>query len=416
MDYTQNFMSMFEQSLGIREPWHVDQALFNEQDRAVHLYVKFRKTALYACPICGDMSRRYDNEDEERIWRHGDVLFYPCYVHCLRPRVKCDRHGVHVVTPPWARAQSGFTLLFEANAMFLLANMPASKVGESMRCGHTAITGILRHWVEKAVAEDDLSQVQTLCIDETSHRKGQRYVTVVVDAQEKRVIDVEPGRGAEAVEAFATKLEEKGGSCDAIRFVASDMSAAYLKGREDWFPQAESVIDRFHVKKLVLEGMEQVRRAELGIGKYNRAMANQKKLLMIPSGRLTAPQAERVEAMSRKYPKTGRAYRMVEALDSIYRSLELQTAQRRMDELISWMRRSRLEPMKRAALTLKRHREQILGYFRNRLTNALAEGINSLIQAAKRKARGYPTFRGFACMIYLVTGKLKLSCGSPFPV
>ncbi|MDD3573248.1 MAG: transposase, partial [Eubacteriales bacterium] len=119
---------------------------------------------------------------------------------------------------------------------------------------------------------------------------------------------------------------------------------------------------------------------------------------------------------SKKCPKTGRTYRMVEALDSMYRSLDLQTAQRRMDELISWMRRSRWEPMKRAALTLKRHQDQILGYFSNRLTNALEEGINSLIQAVKRKVRGYPTFRGFACIIYLVAAKLKLSCGSPFPV
>ena len=53
MDSTKNFMSMFEQSLGIQEPWYVDQALFNEQDRAVHLYVRCRKTALYACPVCG---------------------------------------------------------------------------------------------------------------------------------------------------------------------------------------------------------------------------------------------------------------------------------------------------------------------------------------------------------------------------
>lgn len=130
-------------------------------------------------------------------------------------------------------------------------------------------------------------------------------MAVVVDAQEKRVIDVEARRGVEAAETFAAKLEEKSGSYDAIRFVASDMSAAYLKVREDWFPQAESVIDRFHVKKLVLEGMEQVRRAELGTGKYSRSMANQKKLLTIPSGRLTVSQAERVEARARSAPKQG---------------------------------------------------------------------------------------------------------------
>jgi transposase len=298
--------------------------------------------------------------------------------------------------------------------MLLLPDMPAARVCGALRIGHSAITRIMRYWVEKAVDEDDLSDVESLCIDETSHCKGQSYVTVVIDPQTRRVIDVEEGRGSNTVEAFAGKLEQKGGSCDRVRFMVSDMSEAYLKGREDWFPKAISVIDKFHVKKLLLERMEEVRRAEAGLSKYSRKTIAQKKLMMIPSGKLTAEQAEKVEALSKSYPKTGRAWRMVEALDILYSSATMQHATKKLGDLISWMRRSRLEPMKKAALTLKQHREKILAYFLNKLTNALAEGINSLIQAAKRKARGFPTFRGFSCMIYLIVGKLRLACGSPF--
>jgi len=105
---------------------------------------------------------------------------------------------------------------------------------------------------------------------------------------------------------------------------------------------------------------------------------------------------------------------MVQALDVVYESLNPTQAEERLALLIRWMRRSRLAPMKNAAATLKEHRSRILAYFHNRLTNAVAEGINSMIQAAKRKARGFRTFDGFACMIYLIAGKLKLSCGSPF--
>ena len=66
-----------------------------------------------------------------------------------------------------------------------------------------------------------------------------------------------------------------------------------------------------------------------------------------------------------------------------------------------------------AGQTLMNHEREILHYFHERLTNAVCEGINSMIQAAKRKARGYNTFEGFAAMIYLVAGKLELPVPDP---
>jgi Transposase and inactivated derivatives len=407
-----NFIKMFEQSIGVEEPWYIDRAGFEEADQAVHIYVRARETAKYACPECGKLCTRYDNEDKERIWRHGDVVFYPCYVHCRRPRVKCKEHGIHVATAPWARPKSRFTLLFEAYAMLLLSDMPVLKVQKALRCGYGGLVGILRHWVEKAVVEDDLSQVRALCVDETSFKRGQSYVTVVIDGEKRRVIDVEEGRGKEAVEAFSYRLEKRGGDCNKVRTVASDMSGAYLSAREECFPQAISVIDKFHVKKVVLDAMEQVRRGEQKLIRGTRGKG--RKLLMIPENKMDFSQQEAAQAICKAYPKTGRAYRMVQTLDAVYASYNIQQAESSMNALIRWMRRSRLEPMKAAANTLKAYKREILAYFAARITNAIAEGINSMIQAAKRKARGYRTFRGFACMIHLIAGKLSLSCGSPF--
>ena len=89
-------------------------------------------------------------------------------------------------------------------------------------------------------------------------------------------------------------------------------------------------------------------------------------------------------------------------------------ASKRFKELYSWMRRCRLEPMKNAAVTLMNHRKEILNYFHDRLTNAICEGINSMVQAAKRKARGFNTFEGFRAMIFLIGAKLELDVPSPF--
>jgi transposase len=110
-----------------------------------------------------------------------------------------------------------------------------------------------------------------------------------------------------------------------------------------------------------------------------------------------------VDAQARRVidVEPGRAFRMVQALDVLYASPDEATADARFDDLFRWLRRSRLEPMKNVALTLKRYRDEILNFFATRITNAICEGINSMIQAAKRKARGYHTFEGFATMIFL---------------
>ncbi len=121
-----------------------------------------------------------------------------------------------------------------------------------------------------------------------------------------------------------------------------------------------------------------------------------------------------LQSLSKQYPKTGRAFRIVPMLDDFYNAETIEDAEKIFDGLYSWMRRSRLPAMKNTALTLNKHKDLILNYFSCRLTNAIYEGINSLIQSAKRTARGFHTFKGFASKIYLVAGKLNLSVAYPF--
>ena len=403
-----NFAEMFAQSIGLTDPWTIERAEFNEQQKEVHVYVKARKTAEYPCPKCGKMCRRYDDEETERVWRHGDVVFFPCYVHCRRPRIKCD-DGIHVVTAPWSRPGSRYTLLFESYAMLLVQSMPVNQARKLLQISHTSLTAIMRYWVHKAVEEEDLSGVRSICVDETSFKKGQSYVTIISDAGKRRVIDVEDGRDAATVEKFSYKLEAKGGDCGKIRTYISDMSAAYESARDMCFPNATQVIDKFHVKQLMLQALDEVRREEQGKS-FSRSKKSGKKILMIPESRLTEHQQERINMLSKQYPKTGRAYRMVQVLDEMYKCTKPEDAEAVFDRMISWLRRSRLEPMKKVAKSLKQRKSTILAYFQYRVTNAIAECINSLIQAAKRKARGYRTFEGYSCMIYLVVGKLQLDC------
>src|SRR5215469_1614730 len=410
----ENFAAMMAGSLGLIEPWYVDRATFDAEEMAVRIYVGIRKTAAIVCPVCGSSAKRYGYEKNERVWRHGDCLFYPCYVHCRRPKVLCSQCGAKQVNAPFERKNSRFTLLFEGFAMLILADAPIAKAAEWLRCDEKSLTKILRHWVNKAVDGMDLSEIAELAIDETSFKRGHKYVTLIIDAAKRRVIDVEKGRGKDTVELFAGKLSEKGGDPENITTVTSDMSKTYLPAIEENFPNAETIIDKFHVKKVLIDALDEVRKAEQKTVSDKRELFRGRRLFMIPEARATDEQTAKIAEMSKRYPQTGRAYRIVAGLDDFYSSRTTEEAGKAFDSLYSWMRRCRLKPMKDAAETLMRHKEKILHYFKDRLTNAICEGINSMIQAAKRKARGFHTFEGYAAMIYLVAGKLQLAVPSPF--
>lgn len=408
------FIGMMSGSLGIKEPWYIEGAEFREEEPAVHIHVRIRTGAAIACPKCGGVTKRYGYEPKERIWRHGDCMFYPTYVHCRRPRVQCPHCGVQQVNAPFERKNSRFTLLFEGYAMLLMADMPRAKAARVLRCDEKALAAILNYWVDEAVAKRSLEDVEQLAVDETSFRRGHSYVTVVIDALKRCVIDVEPGRDKQTINTFTKKLEEKGGNRKKITAVTSDMSRTYLPAIGENFPNAANIIDKFHVKQVLTTALDTVRKEEQKQTASKKELFRGRRLFMIPQSKLSEEQSTKLQFLSKQYPKTGRAYRIVAALDAFYACQTPEEAAKAFDGLYSWMRRCRLQPMKDAAETLKRHQGNILAYFRHRMTNAICEGINSLIQAAKRKARGFNTFRGFASMIYLVAGKLRLAVSAPF--
>ena len=405
----ENFDKMLAGSQRLEDPWYIIGAEFNEEEPAIHIHVGIDKTAALCCPVCGAPTKRYGYEPKERIWRHADCLFYPCYVHCKRPRVLCNKCGTMQMSAPFERKNSRFTLLFEGYAMLLLQDVPRARASRLLRCDEKSLAAILTYWVHDAVNRMDLSDTCSIAMDETSFRHGHKYVTVAVDAVKRRVFDVEPGRDKTAVKNVGEKLERNGGNTKSVNSVTSDMSASYLSAVREVFPNAKQTIDKFHVKQVLLKALDTVRKDEQKESGRKKELFLCRKLFMVPQGRMTDKQRTMVAELSKQYKKTGRAFRIVQSLDDFYASTSMVEAQERLDKLCSWMRRCRLKPMKDAALTLRNHSKEILNYFHTRLTNAICEGINAMIQAAKRKARGFHTFEGYDAMIYLVAGKLKLA-------
>jgi transposase len=142
---------------------------------------------------------------------------------------------VHQVQVPWAREGSGFTLMMEALMMLLSAEMPVDAMADLLDEHDTRLWRVLMHYVDQAHAKSDWSAVRRIAVDETSARRGHRYVTNVLNAENSSLLLMVEGRSAEALGAFAKALGEHGGDPSQIEAIAMDMSPAYVKGRPNTF-------------------------------------------------------------------------------------------------------------------------------------------------------------------------------------
>jgi transposase len=269
----------------------------------------------------------------------------------------------------------------------------------------TKLWRVVHHYVEAALAELDLAALTRVCIDETAARRGHNYITLFVDIDARKVVFIAEGRGQQTVAQFADWVDAKNSDASRIKEVCIDMSGAYIAGVTENLTEAEITFDKFHVMKLIGEAVDKVRRQET---RSRPELKGSRYLWLKNDANLSAAQLATRGSLAKANLKTGRAWAMRLAFQDIYKEHSREWAGFMLDRWHAWARRSRLEPMKAVAATLMRHRDGILAWFDSRIANGLIEGINSLVQAAKAKARGYRTLRNLMAITYLVAGKIDL--------
>ena len=396
--------TLLQQALGIAPPWSVIRSAFDPVARRLDIHIDFAVGSRFACPTCAAAAcPAYDTEP--MTWRHLNFFQHQAYLHARVPRVRCAACGIKKIGVPWARTDSGFTLLFEALIMTLVSAMPVNTVARMVGEHDTKLWRVLHHYVEQARARTDLSTVTRVAIDETAARRGHNYVTLFVDIDQARVAFVTEGKDASTVAAFAADLTAHGGDPEAVAEVCIDMSPAFIKGTADSLPRAAVTFDKFHAVKIVNDAVDQVRRIEQ---KGQKALTGTRYLWLRNPPSLSERQRARLDSLPMHHLKTGRAYQIRLAFQDLYHQTSAEHAAGFLKKWYFWATHSRLAPMIDAARTIQRHADGILRWFHSKIANGLIEGINSLAQAAKAKARGYRSTRNLQAVIYLLAGKLDL--------
>jgi transposase len=392
---------LFTAALGLVPPWQVRDSTFSPEASQLDLWIDFPTGSKFVCPDCGATDVPvHDTVDKK--WQHLAFFQHICYLHARVPRVRCDACGVKQVQVPWARSGSGFTLLFEAVVWALSKEMPVAAIARLMKVHDTRLWRILTYYVSQALNEQDYSDVTEIAMDETSRKRGHNYVTIVADAKRKRVLYVTEGKDKEAVDRFAEDFEAHKGKTENIKEVCMDMSAAFIEATLENFENAQITYDRFHVMKLANEALDAVRREDV---KDNAYLQKTRYIWLKHPDNLKEPQKQTLIDLQRINTKTVRAYHLVLNL-RVYWQLAKEEAEGYLKRWYGWARRSRLEPFVKLAQTIRNHWDGVLRYHTSNATTGFLEGINSLVQAAKRKARGYRTTKNLITMIYIIAGKL----------
>ena len=399
-----NSEALFGLALGLQAPWTIKSVEFKHNaqgGKELHLHLGFTPGSKFAdesgvlCPV---------HDTVERQWQHLNFFEHQCFLHCAVPRIHASNGKVVTVAVPWARPNSGFTLLCEAFAMALIERgMPVSRVGQMLGVYGQRVWTFFSYWVNKARETDNVKNLTRLAVDETSSKKGHDYLTLGVDLDQARVVCVTPGRGKGSIENIAQALQDKGVARDQVRQLSMDLSPAFIAGAAKSFPKAAITFDRFHIVKLLNEAMDKVRRSE----KLEYENKGNKYTFLKKPEDLSEKQQRALHTLCIVYPNIGEAYRLKMLFNALWDISDKAAAEAHLQHWCAAVEASKIGPMMQFAKTVKAHWSGILRYVESKISNGVLEGINSKVQLAKRNARGFRNTNNFINMIYFLCGKLK---------
>ena len=397
-----NSEKIFEIALGLLAPWKVKEIKLEvSKKKELHIYIGYSGSDSFKSE--NGKSLIYDHLD--RTWKHLNFFEHECYLHCSVPRVLDSNNKPKQVPVPWAREGSGFTLLFEAFSMCLIEReMPINKVAEVLSVYANRIRTIFNYWISIAYTEADHSKITKLGIDETSSKKGHEYITIAVDMEQNRTIHATVGKGADTIEKIADYLDSKGSTRAQIEEVCIDLSPSFISGTMTQFKQAAIIFDRFHVKQLLNRAMDEVRKSEY---KQHTILKGHKYTFLKSNKNLTSRQIKEANELITLLPIIGEAYRLKQLFDDFWEMKDEQEAQGFLAYWSDLVYESKIQPLIKFVATLKTHWYGIANYTKYKISNGILESINSKVQLAKKRARGYTNKDNFINMIYFLTGKLN---------
>ena len=380
------------------------------ESMVIEVDVQSRKNSKPVCSSCGHTGGCYDHLDLRRfefvpLW---GIPVYFCY---RMRRVNCKHCGIKIESVPWAEGKSSMTQSF----MYFLASW-AKKLSwqETARSFNTSwhkVFCAVKYVVDWGLKHRDLSSVESVGVDEVAWKRGHKYLTLVyqIDRGCTRLLWIGKDRTVKTLLRFFRFFGKE--NTQRLKHVCSDMWKAYIKVIKKKAPQAIHILDRFHIVAKINKAIDEVRASEyrhMQKDGYEPILKKSRWCLLKRKENLTENQEATLKDLLQYNLKSIRAYLLKEDFHGFWEYVSPTWAGKFLDRWCTRVMRSKIEPMKKVAKTIRKHKPLILNWFKakKQFSSGVVEGLNNKVKVATKKAYGFREYHCIEIALYHQLGKL----------
>ncbi|MGW9121563.1 ISL3 family transposase [Streptomyces sp. NPDC055663] len=387
----------------------VEGVRWDESEQCVIVSVRPEARQRQRCGRCRRPAPRFDHGRGRRRWRDLDHGAAKVFLEADAPRVNCRGHGPTVSAAPWARHEAGHTLAFDAQVAWMAAECSKSATATLMRTSWRTVGSIVQRWVaDRDQGRDRLNCLRRIGIDEISHRKGRKYMTVVVDHDTARVVWMADTHGKDVLGRFFDALGPH--RTARLTHISADGAGWIADVLADRAPSALRVMDPFHVVAWATDALDTERRASWNRARREtagreraRALKDSRFALWKNAADLTVRQAAKLTWIAATDPRLHRAWRLKEALRAVFALAKSRptAALKALDRWIGWARRCRIDSFVDLQRRIRRHYDAIRAALTTGMSNGLIESTNTKTRLIIRRCFGFHSAEAITALVIL---------------
>ena len=237
--------------------------LYSDEDGVKHIRIKARPNKWHEndCPFCHKSCPAYDKHSSRpTTWRGLDWGGILVEVEYQTHRIICLEHGVYVAEVPWAYPGSRFTKDFDLTVAWFASYLPRSTTSYFMRVDWETVGRCVNRALHDLEPERSrrLDGLVNIGIDETSYKKGHKYITVIVNHDTNTVVWASEGHGKSVLEKFYKQLTPE--QLSSIKVVTGDGAKWITECVNEYTPDCARCVDSFHVVEWAMTALDEVRK------------------------------------------------------------------------------------------------------------------------------------------------------------
>ena len=386
---------------------------FKHRAKELHLSVKPHKNGA-RCPECGRRGKIVRTMAQPRAWRDVVVCGWAVFFHYFPKEIECPTHGRAQERIPWADAYARVTLRLEFLVLSYSQLMTQKAAHELLHLPRSTFSDILHRTITRVREGHRIRALKAIGIDEISYRKGHKYLTVVYDLERACVVWVGKGKARETIDRFFNE-ELSDYQKKRVEWACCDMSETYIGAIKHHCPNAELVLDRFHISKALNAALDEVRKEQWreADGEERKALKGLRWLLFRHASNRSKADSRVLNQLRKSNRRIHRAGVLKDEFNGFWEFTTRWGAKRFLKRWSTTALKSRLEPIRKFVHTIRKHVDNLLPFIDSGLTNATAEGINRILRMANNRASGFRSAEAFIDLIYLTAGDVDIPAQIP---